>query len=226
MGSGADRLTGNSTLTVTDGPAAQLAAGARDEFARRLGTEAAALASRRYVPLEELARGGAGRVLRARDLVFDRIVALKEPLDASRGAARLRTEASILATLQHPSIVAIHDSGTREGVPFFAMKLVEGRSLRDELRDATTLERRLALLPQIVAVAEAMAYAHAQGVIHRDLKPGNVLVGRFGETIVIDWGLAKWLTDPPAPAAAAPMLDAHATRTATGAVMGTPAYMS
>jgi serine/threonine-protein kinase len=219
-------VAGDGTLTVTGRQITSPAEETDGEIARQMGAEAAALASRRYVPLDELARGGSGRVLRARDLVFGRIVALKEPLDAMTGAARLRTEASILAMLQHPSIVAIYDSGTHDGdVPFFAMKLVDGRPLRDELHAATTLERRLALVPQIVAVAEAVAYAHAQGVIHRDLKPSNVLVGRFGETIVIDWGLAKRFADESPQEPAAPTLEVHPTRTATGAVIGTPAYM-
>jgi tetratricopeptide (TPR) repeat protein len=201
------------------------------------GTEVTAglalVSARRYEPLGELARGGGGRIVRARDLAFDRIVALKEPLDPVHGAARLRAEAAILASLQHPSIMPIYDCGTHlDGVPFFAMKLVEGRSLREVIHDAPTLEQRLALIPQVVAVAEAVAYAHAQGVIHRDLKPANVLVGAFGETIVIDWGIAKAsgrepdaIEDPEAPATDRPARPAAAA-TRTGAIIGTPAYMA
>jgi serine/threonine protein kinase len=157
-----------------------------------VGAELALIAARRYEVLGELARGGGGRILRARDLAFDRVVAIKEPLDPVHGGERLRAEAAILAALQHPSIVPIYDHGTRhDGLPFFAMKLVDGRSLRDAIADAPRLEQRLALIPQMVALAEAVAYAHAQGIIHRDLKPANVLIGRFGETMVIDWGIAK-----------------------------------
>ena len=198
-----------------------------------VAAELALLSARRYEVLGELARGGGGRIVRARDLAFDRVVALKEPLDPVHGGDRLRAEAAILASLQHPSIVPIYDHGTRlDGVPFFAMKLVDGRSLREVIRAARTLEQRLALIPQVVAVAEAVAYAHSQGVIHRDLKPANVLVGAFGETIVIDWGIAKARsTDVPAgddrgdqaTARPGPVI---ATTTGTGAILGTPAYMA
>lgn len=188
--------------------------------------------SPRYHKLVELARGGSGRIITARDLVFDRMVAIKEPLEPARDGTRLRAEAEILARLQHPSIVPVYDTGVgSDGVPFFAMKLVEGRSLRDVLHDAPRLEQRLAFIPQLGAVADALAYAHAQGVIHRDIKPGNVLVGRFGETIVIDWGLAKLVKQ--SDAAAGPSLESGGIRsiragfeTASGAVLGTPAYMA
>jgi len=186
----------------------------------RTAAAAAVLAARRYEPLDEIARGGAGRIRRARDLAFDRIVAIKEPLDPERGGARLRAEAEILARLQHPSIIPVYDAGVRDdGIPFFAMKLVDGGSLREAIAAAPTLEQRLALIPEVAAVAEAIAYAHAQGVIHRDIKPANVLLGAFGEIMVIDWGLAKRIAGGPADAAA---LNA----TTTGTVKGTPAYMA
>jgi eukaryotic-like serine/threonine-protein kinase len=188
-------------------------------------------AAHRYHKRAELARGGSGRIFAARDVVFERSVAIKEPLEPARDGARLRAEAEILACLQHPSIVPVYDIGQwSDDVPFFAMKLVEGRSLRDVIRDAPRLEQRLALIPHLIAVADAIAYAHAQGVIHRDLKPGNVLVGQFGETIVIDWGLAKQIDAPDAPDPADPDLarrrSAGPVETATGTVLGTPAYMA
>jgi hypothetical protein len=196
-----------------------------------IAADAALLAARRYQVLTEVARGGVGRILRARDLAFNRIVAIKEPLDPARGGAHLRAEAMILALLQHPSIVPVYDSGTREdGVPFFAMKLVEGRSLQDAIGAAASLEQRLALIPQVVAVAEAVAYAHSQAIIHRDLKPANILLGRFGETIVIDWGLAKVLDRASITVAgdggAQPARRPVTSATMLGDVMGTPAYMS
>ncbi len=98
------------------------------------------------------------------------------------------------ARLQHPAIVPVYEAGRWPGGrPFYAMKLVEGRSLDGLLRDAGSLAARLALLPHLIAVAEAVAYAHGQRVVHRDLKPANVLVGPFGETVVVDWGLAREL---------------------------------
>ena len=194
-----------------------------------LGADAALLTARRYHKLGELARGGSGRIITARDLVFDRTVAIKEPLDPARDGIRLRAEAEILARLQHPSIVPVYDTGVwSDGVPFFAMKLVDGRSLRDALHDAPRLEQRLAYLPQLRAVADALAYAHNRGVIHRDVKPGNVLVGRFGETIVIDWGLAKLSDAGGGPSAEPDEIQRMraAIDTATGTVLGTPAYMA
>ncbi|MCX5748354.1 MAG: serine/threonine-protein kinase, partial [Proteobacteria bacterium] len=183
----------------------------------------------RYQLLGEVGRGGLGRVLRARDTHLDRTVAIKELLDGTPGAsaaqARFAREALITARLQHPSIVPIYDAGQAGDGPFYAMKLVAGRSLAEAVDAAPTLDARLALLPAVIAVADAMAYAHDEGIIHRDLKPANVLVGRFGETVVIDWGLAKDLaSDEPAPDGpyrASP----GGAETVVGAVMGTPAYM-
>jgi WD40 repeat protein len=185
----------------------------------------------RYAIAGELAHGGIGRILRARDLQLDRPVAIKEMLAPSREAeARFVAEALVTARLQHPSIVPVYEAGRWPGgEPFYAMKLVSGRSLADVIAERTTLEERLALLPHVLAVAEAMAYAHSERIIHRDLKPANVLVGAFGETVVIDWGLAKDLSregvgEPVGTAdPAAGAQDGGLTR--VGTVMGTPAYM-
>jgi serine/threonine-protein kinase len=203
----------------------------RSGVGSELAQQTATLAARRYHKLAELARGGSGRIVAARDLAFDRSVAIKEPLEPARDGHRLRAEAEILARLQHPSIVPVYDTGVwSDGVPFFAMKLVEGRSLRHMILDAPGLEQRLALIPHLIAVADAIAYAHAQGIIHRDLKPGNVLIGAFGETIVIDWGLAKRVHTYAAPDTGDPGLgprrEPMASETVTGAVLGTPAYMA
>jgi serine/threonine protein kinase len=173
-------------------------------------------------------QGGGGVVLRARDRRMDRYVALKilaAPDEAMR--VRFEREMRITAKLQHPGVVPIHDTGLwGDKVPFYSMRLVEGRSLRQVLDERHTLAERLQLLPNLLAVAETMAYAHSQAIIHRDLKPANIIVGAYGETVVIDWGLVKDLAAPvdddPAGPEGAPEL---AGATVTGQVMGTPAYM-
>jgi WD40 repeat protein len=186
----------------------------------------------RYAIIDELAHGGIGRILRARDLHLDRPVALKELLAPDRGAeARFVAEALVTARLQHPSIVPVYEAGRWPGgEPFYAMRLVSGRSLVEVINERKRLEERLALLPHVLAVAEAIAYAHSERIIHRDLKPANVLVGSFGETVVIDWGLAKDLTreEPSAPElpsdpSSSAAQEANLTR--VGTVVGTPAYM-
>ncbi len=184
-----------------------------------------------YVDRVLLTQGGMGRIIVARDRRLRRQVALKEL--RSQGTelqARFEREALLTARLQHPSIVSIHEAGRwRSGQPFYAMKLVPGRPLDQVIAEATSLGERLALLPHVLAVADALAYAHKERVIHRDLKPQNVLVGGFGETVVIDWGLAKDLAD------CAPERDLEgqpyrgrigdAATTQAGDIMGTPAYM-
>ena len=146
-----------------------------------------------FVRRDELARGGMGRITRARDRRLGRDVAVKEVL-APELRARFEREAAITARLQHPAIVPIYEAGAwPDGSAFYTMRLVSGGTLADAMAKARTLEDRLALLPHVAAVTEALGYAHARRVIHRDLKPANVLVGEFGETLVIDWGLAKEL---------------------------------
>jgi len=196
-----------------------------------------------YKPEREIARGGMGRIVAADDQRLGRRVALKELLEpAGDQLTRFQREALITARLQHPGIVPVYEAGRwPTGEPFFAMKLVSGRPLDRVIADARTLAERLALLPRIAAAADAIAYAHSQRVVHRDLKPGNVLIGDFGETVVIDWGLAKDLDagDSPESANRVPGKRASgerrprtaeastpATLTVAGAVMGTPAYMA
>ena len=187
-----------------------------------------ALDRQRYKIVDEVGRGGLGRILRARDEYLDRPVAVKELLAPDEGAqARFVREALITARLQHPAIVPIYDAGQSDDKgPFYAMKLVAGSSLAEMLADKKTLETRLALLPSVIAVVDAMAYAHSERIIHRDLKPQNVLVGKYGETVLIDWGLAKDLSE--AEAQRGPYRSSSSsssTETMDGAVMGTPAFM-
>ncbi len=182
-----------------------------------------------YVRGKEIARGGMGRIVTARDRRLGRTVALKELfIDSSELAARFEREARITAKLQHPAIVNLLEAGTwPSGEPFYAMKLVSGESLDKAIAKRETLADRLGLLPTVIAVVDALAYAHANRVIHRDLKPANVLVGEFGETVVIDWGLAKDLGEPGEPGESVGSLRVAGApgETVAGAVMGTPAYM-
>ena len=182
-----------------------------------------------YVVEGEFARGGMGRILLARDRRLRRPVALKElHADSSPGAQRFVREALVTARLQHPSIVPVYEAGRwPQGVPFYAMKMVQGGALDGLIRATRTLAERLALLPHVIAVAEAIAYAHSERIIHRDLKPANVLVGPFGETVVVDWGLAKDLAQPSVEEGPLASLvpPAGEDKTVVGTVMGTPHYM-
>jgi serine/threonine-protein kinase len=152
-----------------------------------------------YEVLGELGRGGMGLVLRGRDLHLGRDLAVKLLPEEYRGqphlVRRFVNEARIWGRLQHPGIVPVHTLGALpDGRPYFTMKLVEGRTLADLLDDradpAQDWPRLLGIFEQ---VCQTVAYAHSKGVIHRDLKPQNVMVGTFGEVQVMDWGLAKVL---------------------------------
>jgi serine/threonine protein kinase len=183
----------------------------------------------------EIARGGMGRIVTAKDQRLERHVAIKELLHpAPDQVLRFHREALITARLQHPSIVPIYEAGAwPDGTPFFAMKWVAGMPLDRIIAAADKFEDRLALLPRIAAASDAIAYAHSQRIVHRDLKPANVLIGDFGETVVIDWGLAKDLDSdesslpPTTPEQRTPIDDSRSiSLTVAGAVMGTPAYMA
>src|SRR5690349_17952606 len=229
---------GERTLTLGEGigaeetmaaaaPGTEATLAAGSQVAERAGGPAAvfAVAGERYVELDEIGRGGLGRVARAVDRVLDRTVALKWLLRADAATERrVVGEAMVTARLQHPSIVPVYDAGSGRNEPYYAMKLVAGKSLAELLAEAATSDARLALLPSVLAVAQAIAYAHSEKVIHRDLKPHNVIVGAFGETVVIDWGLAKQLgaAEEAAPAGASVSGD----QTVAGDVLGTPAYMA
>ena len=189
----------------------------------------------RYELVGEHARGGLGRVVRAVDRRLGRTVAVKELLRHNESnEARFMREALITARLQHPGIVPVHEAGRwPSGDPYYVMKLVEGRTLKELITERTPMRDRLSLLPHVIAVADAVGYAHSEGVIHRDVKPSNIIVGAFGETIVVDWGLARdcrrdvpeidlgeSLSSSGSPSGSGPV------STVSGKVVGTPGYMS
>ncbi len=161
----------------------------------------------RYSHVSEQGRGGMGRVLLVHDEFLGREVALKELLPgtgdtppakqspARRGMsllARFLQEARVTGQLEHPSIVPVYELGHRpDGTLYYTMKLVRGQTLQDAIRKCESLQERLQLLSHFVDICQAIAYAHSRAVIHRDLKPANIMVGEFGETVVLDWGLAK-----------------------------------
>jgi tetratricopeptide (TPR) repeat protein len=201
----------------------------------------------RFQVLRPHARGGLGEVFVAHDCELNRQVALKEIKDKHAhdpdSRARFLLEAEVTGSLEHPGIVPVYSLGHYpDGRPFYAMRFIHGDSLLDALESFHQADgpkrdpgqRSLALrklLARFVAVCDAIAYAHSRGVLHRDIKPANILVGPYGETLVVDWGLAK-----PGGEAAACGLDSEPTlrpssadavaRTLAGAVKGTPAYMS
>ncbi len=154
----------------------------------------------RYERRGEVGAGGLGRITLAWDRWLGREVALKEARDDAHRAMLLR-EARVSAQLEHPGILPIHDTGLGDdGSPFFAMPLVRGRSLAETLVEGADGAERGALLRALLAAAEAVAFAHANGVQHLDLKPANVMLGAYGRTLVIDWGMADGpgLADLPA----------------------------
>ena len=183
----------------------------------------------RYEIRTEIARGGMGRVVEAQDTVLGRTVALKEALARDPEAIRrFQRETRITARLEHPAIVPVHDAGmSPSGAPFYVMRKISGRPLEELVARAEKLEDRLALLPHIVAASHAVAHAHERGIVHRDIKPSNILVGDLGETIVIDWGLAKTMNerDDPHGDASDPIDDSDVVKTRAGIVFGTPGFM-
>ncbi|CAN5689037.1 hypothetical protein BH11MYX3_BH11MYX3_36880 [soil metagenome] len=150
-----------------------------------------------WTPLAD-AKGGMGQIFRVRDRRLGRFVAIKQlksGLDEHERTIlvrRFEREARLTARLQHPAIVGVHEAGRfASGEPFYAMPLFRGAPLAAEIAKRKTVPERLGLLANLTTVAEAIAYAHEQGIVHRDIKPDNILIGQFGETVVIDWGIAK-----------------------------------
>ena len=188
----------------------------------------------RYELKREFGRGGQSSVWLALDRHIGRDVAFKQLLpqasDPRPGASqvvsamaiRFLREARITGQLEHPSIVPVYEVGKRpDGSLYYTQKLVRGRTFTAALQEQKTLRERLSMLEHFIDLCQAIAYAHKRGVIHRDIKPDNVMVGEFGETVVLDWGLAKQLGAPQA------LEDQEdLAKTQEGDIMGTPAYMS
>ncbi len=241
-------LSGRGTLTPTR-PDFALAS----EMACAGATSVIQETAGRYVGVREYARGGMGRILLAFDTALDREVIIKEllPLEELDGGTRhvdfhsfgedhplmrrFLQEARITGSLEHPSIVPVYELGYRtDGTPYYTMKMVRGRTLAKAIREAPLLRGRLGLLPHFVDLCQAIAYAHSRGVIHRDLKPDNIMIGEYGETVVLDWGLARKLGDTDAHTnvvdneAVQVQLSSEISNDITlpGAVMGSPLYMS
>jgi serine/threonine protein kinase len=144
------------------------------------------LSGTRYELEDEIGRGGLGVVYAARDHQLQRRVAIKV-LDSTLPPLRLEEEARVIASLEHPAIVPIYETGTLpDGRAYYAMKLVAGQRLDRYLQAQLSLSERLRLIQR---AGEALAFAHTRGVVHRDLKPQNVMVGSFGEVYVMDWGV-------------------------------------
>jgi serine/threonine protein kinase len=208
-------------------------------------------AGRRFQVLRAHAEGGLGVVYVARDEELHREVALKQIKERychdGDSQTRFVAEAEITGGLEHPGIVPVYGLGKDEhGRPYYAMRFIRGESLRDAVdrfhqagaagpgrdRGQSELELRR-LLGQFIDVCEAIAYAHSRGVVHRDLKPANIMLGRYGETLVVDWGLAKAVGRDEVAARASPgeltlrpSSGSDAAMTASGAALGTPAFMS
>ncbi|MCU1265409.1 MAG: prkC 10 [Acidobacteria bacterium] len=204
----------------------------------------------KYRLLEEISHGGMGTVYRAVDTELDRQIAIKvlsTPEANTDIARRMLREAQIIARLEHPGIVPVHDVGLlADGRVFYAMKLVRGGRLDEYAARNPAIRDRLR---KFQAACEAVAFAHAHGVVHRDLKPQNIMIGSFGEVLVLDWGVAKIISTDRSPAVlleadtlllpggdddpntggngdAVEALSPEEEETAQGTIIGTPHYMS
>ncbi len=195
----------------------------------------------RYLFRGEIGRGGLGRVWVAHDTHTGREVAIKELLEGgarvsregvpTESGRRFLREARVTGQLEHPSIVPVYEIGERsDGTLYYAMRRVQGVPLSAAIAGAETLSERARLLPRFRDVCQAIAYAHNRGVVHRDIKPDNVMLGDFGETVVLDWGLAKVTgrdDDKRAELCAglSRLREEDGARTLAGVAMGTPFYM-
>ena len=245
MGDRPDRPSGAEPAVTLDYPGSPLDQGADVGGGPMGAAGGTGIGGRRFQVLRSQARGGLGEVSLAFDTELNRSVAVKE-LQAQRAhdpvfQARFLFEAEVTGRLEHPGIVPVYSlSRHADGRPYYAMRLLDGGTLRDAIErfhrtdgSAASREgRELAfrrLLRSVIDACNAVAYAHSRGVVHRDLKPENVMLGRFGETLVVDWGLAKLLpggggsgTETPS----ADWLSTDPSMTQPGSLLGTPRYMS
>ncbi len=223
-----------------DGPTQIDLATVQDDVETLQGTDAPGTSpsapislARRYLTRETIGVGGMGEVRLCTDLVIGRDVAMKVMRESKSGSSGLRArferEARLQGQLEHPAIVPVYDLGGG----FFTMKRVRGHTLEGILRGLVREDPAFAsftlrrLLVAFVQVTQAIAFAHARGVVHRDLKPGNIMLGDFGEVYVLDWGLAKVLgrSEVVVESEEDDMPTRVGSRTAHGALLGTPGYM-
>ncbi|MCH2175309.1 MAG: serine/threonine protein kinase, partial [Lentisphaeria bacterium] len=198
----------------------------------------------RYCDLKKIAEGGMGEVMLGKDVGLLRKTVLKiihpRLLKNSDQFARFITEARITGQLEHPNIVPVHDLGILDGeLLYFSMKYIEGKELGqilESLRLGDPKSQRFSIFSLLTIfrkICDAVAYAHSKGIIHRDIKPDNIMVGNYGEVLLVDWGLARHVDEPlekASPTATKDFFDednpGSATRTRDGIIKGTPAFMS
>ncbi|HLY97541.1 MAG TPA: bifunctional serine/threonine-protein kinase/formylglycine-generating enzyme family protein [Candidatus Angelobacter sp.] len=201
----------------------------------------------KYEYMQSLGAGGMGEVVRAWDRDLRRFVAVKRMKSSSQSRdaiLRFVQEAQITGVLEHPNIVPVHDLGIdAQGRIYFSLKLIEGESLRgiiDKRKQNAQMSSGvkykdiytpLRMVEIFISVCQAVAYAHAKGIIHRDIKPENIMLGRYGEVLVVDWGIAKVVRGPenPQEQVTLPLTELDAVtpeKSLDGAISGTPAYMS
>jgi serine/threonine protein kinase/Tfp pilus assembly protein PilF len=199
------------------------------------------VSSQRYAMKRFHARGGMGEIWLAEDCGINRPVALKK---IREGRADLRDrfllEAQITGQLEHPGVVPVYELGAdEEGQPFYVMKFIRGRTLQDVIEEYHSPKgdrrnhelQQLRLLQNFINICQTVAYAHSRGVIHRDLKPDNVMVGEYGETLLLDWGLAKVMGQDDEDIGELPRYvhltcSTSTTQTQAGSIKGTPGYMA
>jgi len=196
------------------------------------------LSGGRYQSERFHARGGMGEIWLAQDSQIGRLVALKRMRKKQlENQERFLAEAQITGQLEHPGVIPVHDLWVDDqGCATYVMKFVEGGTLKDAIdefyaggtNDSEPMVAWRRMLDCFVDLCETVAFAHSRGVVHRDIKPDNVMLGPFGETIVLDWGLAKVAGEPEIPGLSSCVTltkSGRSTETRAGSVLGTPSYM-